>query len=138
MSLRSFLSDSDDDGLPIRVPRAPTDVAAIIPQGPDAQQSKDIANTPPNPGPLWTATASDQECTIIAGANITNFWTFLVSAEKQDCDAIIVQEHGNRQGQMGVAAATAAKSGFELLAGPLDETEHAGVGMLIKKPGRGQ
>ena len=39
---------------------------------------------------------------------------------------------------MGAAATIAAKNGYELLAGPLDETDHSGVGVLIKKPGRSQ
>ncbi|WP_353239704.1 hypothetical protein, partial [Limnohabitans sp.] len=31
-----------------------------------------------------------------------------------------------------------AKHGYELLAGPLDESDHSGVGILVKKPGRCQ
>ena len=90
------------------------------------------------PGPLWSATLAEQEHTIIAGGNITNFWSFLASAAHLDGDVYIVQEHGIRQPQLGAAATIAAKNGFELLAGPLDETDHSGVGVLIKKPGRGQ
>ena len=62
----------------------------------------------------------------------------MACAEGTQSAVIAIQEHGIRPAQIGAARGTAAKRGMELIAGPLDETGHAGVGVLIRQPGRGQ
>ena len=47
-----------------------------------------------------------------------------------------VQEHGISAQQQGAAKAVAFKKGFELIVGPLHETGHAGVGVMVRRPGR--
>ena len=68
---------------------------------PMAQRDRGDTDRPHNPGPHWSATLAAQEHTIIAGGNITNFWSFLASAEHLDGDVYIVQEHGIRHPQLG-------------------------------------
>ena len=92
----------------------------------------------PEPEPRWQAATAQQGTDIIAGANITNFRNFLAVAEEIQRTAIAIQKHGISAQPQGAAKAVACKHGFELIVGPQDEAGHAGVGVMVRRPGRAQ
>ena len=94
--------------------------------------------TPEGPGPRWQAAAANKSTYAIAGANITNLWTFFGVAESLACAAIAVHGHGVVERSQGAAKATAFQRSFDAVLGPLDETGHAGVGIMVRRPGRCQ
>ncbi|MFM7987602.1 MAG: hypothetical protein ACKPKO_50635, partial [Candidatus Fonsibacter sp.] len=57
-------------------------------QAPARARDGDPAPQPPSPGPGWSTTVEGQGIDVIAGGNITNFWSFLASTAQLDFEAI--------------------------------------------------
>ena len=70
------------------------------------------------PGQRWAITTPEEGSDIIGSANITNFWTFLATAEAMERYIFAMQYHGILQRSVEAAQATAHKRGFNLVAGP--------------------
>ena len=59
-------------------------------------------------------------------------------AKRLECAAIAVQEHEVAERSQGSTRATVFQRGFDMVMAPLDETGHAGVGVMVRRTGRCQ
>ena len=87
------------------------------------------------PGPRWCVEAVTTGIDIVIGADITKLWMFLATADVLQAATFAAQEHGVIDRNQEAAKATAHKRGFCLVAGPVDETGHAGVAALVRSLG---
>ncbi|WP_353239700.1 hypothetical protein, partial [Limnohabitans sp.] len=86
----------------------------------------------------WDSLAVKGSTFQVSCVNITSFWSSLATIGGMHSDIIAVQEHGILERSREAAQAVAFQQGFTLVAGPLDETGHSGVAVLVRAPARAQ
>ena len=104
----------------------------------EVKKIKQHATGTEDPDRRWGKESSFADRGIIVSANVTNFWTFLSTIDNMKGSVFANQEHGILQRNMEAAQATAFKRGYQLVAGPLDDTGHSGVAVLSRLPARAQ